>query len=338
MSISADALLPNTTNEVAFTIAAVERDTRISKDTLRIWERRYGFPLPSRDANGERLYSPEQIERLRHVKRLMDAGHRPGRIVALELAELRRLGDHTDSLAQTAMSKSNPDTAEPDDKLTADLLDLLRHHDPRALRRALMQQLLVLGLARFIGEVVVPLLGEVGQAWSRGRLEVFEEHLCSEILESVLRGAVASLPEPEAQAAPRVLLATLPIEAHGLGLLMAEALLSANGCDCMNLGRQTPLSDVVMAARVFRADIVALSFSTAVNTNHALEGLADLRAALPADVELWAGCTLVALQRRSGADVQVFSRLADIELQVARWRGRGEPVKHPHRATGIPDR
>lgn len=320
MSIPADALQTGATNEVAFTIAAVERDTRISKDTLRIWERRYGFPLPSRDANGERLYTPDQIERLRHVKRLMDAGHRPGRIVALELAELRRLGDPLDAAASPVLSKSTPDIGRVDDRLAADLLDLLRSHDPRALRRALMQQLLIRGLARFISEVVAPLLGEVGVAWSRGHLEVFEEHLCSEILESVLRGAITSLPDPPDQAAPRVLLATLPIEAHGLGLLMAEALLGANGCDCMNLGRQTPLSDVVLAARVFRADIVALSFSTAVNINQALEALADLRAALPASVELWAGCTLVALQRRSGADVQVFSRLGDIELQVTRWR------------------
>lgn len=27
-------------------IAAVERDTGLTKDTLRVWERRYGFPTP----------------------------------------------------------------------------------------------------------------------------------------------------------------------------------------------------------------------------------------------------------------------------------------------------
>ena len=36
--------------EAAHTIADVERDTGLSKDTLRVWERRYGFPLPLRDA------------------------------------------------------------------------------------------------------------------------------------------------------------------------------------------------------------------------------------------------------------------------------------------------
>ena len=46
-------------------IAAVERDTGLSKDTLRVWERRYGFPQPDRDNNGERSYPHEQLEKLR---------------------------------------------------------------------------------------------------------------------------------------------------------------------------------------------------------------------------------------------------------------------------------
>ena len=48
-----------------FNIAAVERETGLSKDVLRMWERRYGFPIPERDANGERLYPEAQVERLR---------------------------------------------------------------------------------------------------------------------------------------------------------------------------------------------------------------------------------------------------------------------------------
>ncbi|MEY2690324.1 MAG: hypothetical protein RL375_4524, partial [Pseudomonadota bacterium] len=174
MSIPADALLSPATSDVAYTIAAVERDTRISKDTLRIWERRYGFPLPSRDSNGERIYTQDQIERLRHVKRLMDAGHRPGRIVALDLTELRRIGDALLASNEPVQGGSQPGAAQGDDTLASELLDILRRHEPRALRRALTQQLLIRGLARFISEVVVPLLGEIGLAWSRGRLEVFE--------------------------------------------------------------------------------------------------------------------------------------------------------------------
>ena len=48
-------------------IAAVERETGLSKDTLRVWERRYGFPTPGRDPFGERIYPIDQVERLRVV-------------------------------------------------------------------------------------------------------------------------------------------------------------------------------------------------------------------------------------------------------------------------------
>src|SRR5512139_579181 len=78
-------------NNPSFNIAAVERDTGLSKDVLRMWERRYGFPVPGRDSNGERSYPPEQVERLRLIKRLMDAGHRPGKLIATPAEELSML-------------------------------------------------------------------------------------------------------------------------------------------------------------------------------------------------------------------------------------------------------
>ena len=49
---------------LTLSISAVERDTGLSKDTLRVWERRYGFPTPERDAVGERAYSLDQVEKL----------------------------------------------------------------------------------------------------------------------------------------------------------------------------------------------------------------------------------------------------------------------------------
>jgi len=80
---------------LTLSIAAVERDTGLSKDTLRVWERRYGFPMPERDGIGERAYTLAQVEKLRIIKRLLDAGHRPGRIVPLDALALQQLADQT---------------------------------------------------------------------------------------------------------------------------------------------------------------------------------------------------------------------------------------------------
>jgi DNA-binding transcriptional MerR regulator len=301
------------------TIAAVERDTRIGKDTLRVWERRYGFPTPERDRNGERLYPLEQVERLRHIKRLLDAGWRPGRVVGLSLPDLQ-------SMAELMRPAKSPDTpAQADDPpLSAEpqaLYAMLRSHDVAGLRRTLMQSMLRRGLGHFVGEVVTPLLVEIGQAWSRGQLAIFEEHLCSEAIETALRSAIASAPEATADGAPRVLLTTFPDEPHGLALLMAEALFTVEGCACMNLGRQTPLQDMVLAARAHRAQVVALSFSSLSPTGPALDHLADLRALLPASVEIWAGTSQPAMLRRGLPGVTLLDKLAQVSTEVRRWRG-----------------
>ncbi len=73
-------------------ISAVERDTGLSKDTLRMWERRYTFPKPQRDPNGERAYTPGEVEKLRLIKRLMDRGYRPGKIIGQSVEALQSWG------------------------------------------------------------------------------------------------------------------------------------------------------------------------------------------------------------------------------------------------------
>lgn len=69
-------------SEELLTITAVARETGLSPDTLRVWERRYGFPKPLRNSSGRRGYPQEQIDRLRQIKRLVDAGFRPGKLVS----------------------------------------------------------------------------------------------------------------------------------------------------------------------------------------------------------------------------------------------------------------
>ena len=306
--------LPDST-VVHLSISAVERDTGLSKDTLRVWERRYGFPNPLRDAFGERIYPLEQVDRLRAIRRLMDVGHRPGKIIGLELNELQALSD------MSASSPSNRHDTEQDHHPDVQfLVDTAKSHDVEELRRQLGQRLLRLGLARFVTEVVAPLTQRIGDAWSRGQMEIYEEHLYTESMQVVLRDAISTIPQPGDR--PRVLLTTFPSEPHGMGLLMVEALLALEGCRCVSLGTQTPVWDIVLAATAQNIDIVALSFSPVMNPNQVLDGLNELRAKLPRSVEIWAGGKCPVLQRRPPADIRVISELSDLAGALADWRYR----------------
>ncbi|NJN69221.1 MAG: MerR family transcriptional regulator [Nitrospira sp.] len=48
--------------------------TGLSKDVIRVWERRYGLVQPSRSLNHYREYSDEDIALLRFVKTQMEQG------------------------------------------------------------------------------------------------------------------------------------------------------------------------------------------------------------------------------------------------------------------------
>ncbi len=293
-------------------ISAVERDTGLSKDTLRVWERRYGFPRPGRDALGERLYPLEQVDRLRLIRRLMDAGHRPGKVVGLPVEELQALAERGPSATASVATGSGEH---------ADLgrfLELTKSHRVEDLRRALSEAALRMGLDRFVADVVAPLNRLVGDAWACGDFEVFEEHLYTEAMQGVLRTAIGNI--PPSSAPPRVLLTTFPSEPHGLGLLMAEALMALEGCRCLSLGVQTPVRDIALAAEAQDADVVALSFSGSLNTRQALEGLVELRKRLPAAVEIWVGGGCAALKRRPPAGVRVVGDLALIGSALSQWR------------------
>ena len=300
---------------VCLTIASVERDTGLSKDTLRVWERRYGFPAPDRDALGERLYPLDQVDKLRTLKRLLDLGHRPGRVVGLPIEELQRLAQ-----ASAGASLRNAQPVHTQDDLDG-LLRLLTAHHFDELRGQLSQLLLRKGLAPFIAEVVAPMNERVGEAWTRGALQIFEEHLYTEVVQGLLRGAIGSIQRSGQR--PRVLLTTFPQEPHGLGLLMAEATFALEGCHCFSLGVQTPVWDIALAAEAQQADIVALSFSSAVNANQALDGLAELRGRLPASVEIWAGGGCPTLHRRAPRGVLALRRLEEIAPALQRWRQAG---------------
>jgi len=295
-------------------ISAVERDTGLSKDVLRMWERRYGFPKPGRDDNGERQYTIADVGKLRAMKRLMDVGLRPGKIIRLSLPELNAMAD--------SRAPARRDDLAP--ALERDILGLLTSHDVQGLQTALTTCLMRQGLTRFVLETVTPLNRAVGDAWMRGDLQVFEEHLYTEQLHIALRAAINAFPRQTG--VPRMLLTTFPAEQHGLGLLMVEAIVVPEGAQCISLGPQTPLLDIRRAAVAHKAHIVALSFSAAFPLRQATDGLATLRRELPQHVMLWAGGEMTRRVRKTLPGVVLIPDLASTIGALRSWRTHRVPA------------
>ena len=77
------------TAPTTYRIGAVARLTGVAADTLRVWERRYGAVSPQRSARGGRLYSPDDVARLRLMKHLVEAGDAISTVATLGLDALR---------------------------------------------------------------------------------------------------------------------------------------------------------------------------------------------------------------------------------------------------------
>ncbi len=298
-------------------IAAVERDCGLPKDTLRVWERRYGFPKPLRDHHGERIYPADQVATLRLLRRLVDAGHRPGKVVGRSGEDLSVLLRQVGTPALQAIGSE-----------AQQVMTLLGAHDAAGLREVLNAIVLRAGLGAFAAEVGPGLAEAVGTAWWRGALEIHQEHLFTEQFTTVLRSAInaaqgAGLPRRR----PRVLFSTIPQEPHSLGLLMAEAMFTLEGCLGISLGVQTPIPEIAAAARAHKADILALSFSSMIPAPQAVAGLAELRAHIPDTVEIWAGGACPGLRPKPG--VSVLRALSAIGPAVTAWRAREDKGSTP---------
>lgn len=295
-------------SELPMRIAEVERDTGLAKETLRVWERRYQFPNPERDELGERIYPFMQVEQLRVIRRLLDHGFRPSKVLGKNLGQLHEMLDsiNESSLTQDQMIRC------------ASLLKLLRLHRSAELRQTLNQILTREGLKRFIIDTVAPLNQAVGDAWVRGEVTVPEEHLYTEQVQNVLRHAIQS--QQGVDDRPNILLTTFPDEAHQLGILMVEALCLAEGANCLSLGTSLPIADIAKYSQEGNFDVVALSFSAAYPSQMAVRDLKQFRERLDQKIEVWAGGQALNRKERRLPGVRVMSDLEKIQVMIKSWR------------------
>lgn len=92
---------------VRYPIGVAARLTGIQVETLRVWERRYSVIGPQVSATGRRMYSSADLERLRLIKQLVDAGHPIGSVATVPTDKLLELR------AAVAGAAAAQDTEEP---------------------------------------------------------------------------------------------------------------------------------------------------------------------------------------------------------------------------------
>lgn len=205
--------------------------------------------------------------------------------------------------------------------LRSRLAELLAAHDRPAAVRLAVEAVTsrTIDIPTLYREVLVPVLVATGAGWQHGRLAVWEEHLATSVVRTIVEILYPGVLKAKAAAAPvgrSVLLACPPEEGHDLGLRMLSDRFDIGGWTTYYLGADTPIEEIADAAARLGVDAVVLSSSTHFH-RVALRRYVDfLREQLP-HADVWVGGAAFA------HDAEGWSReLIDVDAVLAEAAAR----------------
>ncbi len=307
-----------------YPMRAVARFTGLTPDVVRVWERRYGAVRPSRTAGKARRYSAEDIRRLLLLHEAVRRGHSIGDVARLDDPALRALLEQSSVLRRPAGSSEASGEAEPGASdgggVVAEYLGAVTRFEMRRALDVLGAAAAMMSPERFVTGVVLPILAEVGERWSRSDLGVAQEHVVSAQIKGFLLTMLRLTPAPP-PGAGRVLVATPPGHLHEIGALTAAWLAAARGWDTVYVGPDIPLDELGLAARMARADLVLLSLIRQASPRErgALIRRMDQLAAM---VPVWVGAPEGHAIHAAKTRVRRFKRLDDLGPALDQWAAR----------------
>ena len=294
-----------------YRIGAVARQTGLSEHLIRVWERRYGAVQPHRAESGVRLYSDADVQRLRLLKRATERGHAIGSVAQLGDRRLERIaGDPVPAPVQGGPSEAAAQ------ELVAAFVKAIAALDLAGAEEVVARADASFGSRATALNLLVPILREVGDRWESGQLSVAQEHAAAAVVRNYLGSAVRALGRDEH--APVAVSCTPAGELHEFGALVAAVYAASHGIRAVYLGPNLPNDDLVLAVCMLRARWVLLS---AVSRTRGLEAhLAELRAALPARVQIVVGGAAAQRLRQVPAGVARLERIEDLGPLLDRTR------------------
>lgn len=289
--------------ETLHPIQVVVRRTGVSAHVIRAWERRYGAVVPMRSATNRRLYTDEDIQRLRLLNQAIGLGRRIGDIAHLSLSDLIALIDEDEKAIEQApvparsgkpavndeiviKDKANSEISE----IIETCLQAIESLNPLAFESALAKAAIDFSPPVLLEKIIRPVMQIVGQCWQEGSLRLCHEHMATATIRSFLGAmAVEMAGSIKNDYAPVLLITTPDGQRHELGALMVALIASSKGWQPMYLGPSTPTDEIVFAAMEKSAKAVALSICYPGDDPYLSAALKKLRRQLSPETPILAG-------------------------------------------------
>ncbi|CAA9891835.1 conserved hypothetical protein [Candidatus Methylobacter favarea] len=245
-----------------YLIGTVSRRSGVKSDLVRAWERRYQAVTPIRTAGGHRIYTDQDIARLKLLNQATSHGHSISQIARFSLDQLKKLLQHDTSI--TFSDPHNPVALTGDRKFLAEdyvekCYAAVLAFDAKTLESHFENAIVELGSQFFIENLLTPLLNKIDQHRKSGDLRPVHEHMASAIIRSlcyILRNN-----NPCSDYAPRMIVSTPIGQLHELGALLAAIIAELKGWQVTYLGANLPAEEIAVAVKYTNARAVTISIS-----------------------------------------------------------------------------
>ena len=263
-----------------FRIHRVAKLTGLSKDVIRIWERRFGFIRPMRGPNRYRIYTDEDVQLLRYLKQELDKGESIGELAELGRDELF----HRLQQSQVAVVDSEPTTYK---KLIDELVNALDPFSRVTFERRLNGAVAVIPFEEALHGILIPLQVRIGELWHAGKVGISIEHFVTNLVQQKLYSAINQL--PVAESGPKVIVACPSEEAHEVGAQAAAYRCGLRGCRVYFLGANIPMASLGRFCSEVRPALLLLSIPSELSEQKVTSLLGQLKEGIGLSWKIAAG-------------------------------------------------
>ena len=279
-------------------IGALSRLSGVQIETIRNWERRYGWPTPTRLESGHRRYASELVPYLRLARKAVALGFKPSYIAVAPREELN-------AAVRLAMeNERNRDGPPIDTEHEIEIEEMLvriAQLDASRFETALRKCWCKYGADTVVCDLIIPLRSRVEKAIGDARMTIVHEHFTNELLSGFFATQWRSLSTGIHSC--RVVVTGLEGQHDSLALHMTAMFFTIHNIEVVFLGSGMPISDIVIAARQSDAVAIAVQCAPGVERMKSQYLLTNLRAALPPSVTIVVGGLTTGLAAPGTTDV-----------------------------------
>ncbi len=278
-----DKLLTNTrqgvivTDMKTFRINQVAKITGLSKEVLRVWEKRYRLLSPERGSNRYRLYSEQDVELLKYLISEIEQGQSIGEMASLGKEEiLARMREDKEELKSL-----------PKDQFLVELEKYLLPLDTLSFEKRLNELVVLLPFEEFFNRILIPLQIRVGELWFDEKLDISIEHYVTAQAKMKIFSAMNMISDE--QSGPQVIVACPSWDTHEIGAQMVAYFCATRRCRVIFLGANLPLANLIHFSVLTKPDVLILSCTSDISENKARAYFTELRPQISSICPVWVG-------------------------------------------------